>query len=171
MLAQYWPATTQPLLDLGCGEGFDVRALRAQGAATGTVVGVDADLTALRDAARSGALHAVCASATHLPFGDGTLPGAVCLEVLEHLDQPAAALQELGRASGSLLLLSVPHQPHFSIANFLCGKNWPTLGDDPDHRHAWRPAAFLELVRHGAEIVDVRFSFPWLIVVARPRKS
>jgi SAM-dependent methyltransferase len=53
------------------------------------------------------------ASLTALPFGDASFDSAVCFEVLEHIEDDAAAAAELARVlrPGGLLLLSVPTPP------------------------------------------------------------
>jgi SAM-dependent methyltransferase len=49
-----------------------------------------------------------------LDLPDGAFDGAVCAEVLEHLDDDAAALAELARVlvPGGLLVVSVPANPY-----------------------------------------------------------
>jgi len=49
-----------------------------------------------------------------LDLPDGAFDGAVCAEVLEHLDDDAAALAEIARvlAPGGLLVVSVPANPY-----------------------------------------------------------
>lgn len=51
-----------------------------------------------------------CADLEQLPFRDASLPGAVVLEVLEHVADPAAAVSELHRVlcDGAILVVTVP---------------------------------------------------------------
>jgi SAM-dependent methyltransferase len=160
------------VLDTGCGEGFGARALLERGAVS-AVYGVDADLASFEFGGAVDLLRPVCADAGRLPYGSGAVDAVICLEVLEHLEDPSAALREIcciPTGPNGLLVFSVPHQPWFSVANFLRGKNWPTRGDDPDHRHAWRPNTFVDLVMQHARVSAVEYAFPWLIVVAHPRE-
>lgn len=52
----------------------------------------------------------VVADALALPFGHGTFDSAVCLEVLEYVREPAAAMRELARVvrRGGMVVVSVP---------------------------------------------------------------
>ncbi|WP_109126278.1 class I SAM-dependent methyltransferase [Dyella sp. C11] len=55
-----------------------------------------------------------------IPFGDGEFDGVICIEVLEHVEQPDALITEIARCMkpGATLLLTVPwsarrhHIPH-----------------------------------------------------------
>lgn len=153
------------LLDVGCGEGFVVDYLRQRGFRA-PVVGLDADPLALEMARRlEGEL--VEGSATALPFVDGAFPLVLSLEVLEHLTQPELALRELARVSSGHIVLSVPNQPFFSIANFLRGKNVQTLGEDPEHVHHWTAGQFLKLIGNVVRVERVVYSFPWVIARCR----
>ena len=157
------------VLDAGCGEAFDLATLRRE-LPQATLHGVDADATVLNYARTQGTgAHLVQADVTHLPFSDQRFDLVLCLEVLEHLPHPEEALRELARVSRGLLLLSVPHQPYFSLANFLRGKNWGTWGEDPEHRHHWRASQFPTALGGQAPWVHTKtvlYSFPWMVVLA-----
>lgn len=74
--------------------------------------GVDRDDDRLRRAAADGVRAPVArGDVGRLPHADGTFDAIVCSEVLEHLDDDAAALRELVRVlrPGGRLLVSVPH--------------------------------------------------------------
>ncbi|MGH2569257.1 MAG: class I SAM-dependent methyltransferase [Bacteroidota bacterium] len=59
--------------------------------------------------------QAICASVYELPVKDGQFDCAVCLNVISHLERPAAALQEFGRVlrPGGLLLFNYPNLHSF----------------------------------------------------------
>ena len=44
-----------------------------------------------------------------LPFADGAFDAALCLEVLEHIDEPRAFLREIRRVAPKQLIVSVPN--------------------------------------------------------------
>jgi SAM-dependent methyltransferase len=96
-------------LDVGCGEGRLTRELSARGY---DVVGVDTS-TALVDEARaahpSGRYEV--ASIDALPFADGAVELAVCVNVLPHVHDLAAAAAELARvlAPGGAFLIGTIH--------------------------------------------------------------
>lgn len=94
-----------PLLDLGTGIGSNLSML----ADRGLVVGVDISHSALLEA-RAKAPVAV-ADGARLPFPAATFGGAVCSEVLEHVESPAAVLAELARVlrPGAIAVLTAPN--------------------------------------------------------------
>jgi SAM-dependent methyltransferase len=64
----------------------------------------------------------------------------VCAEVMEHLDDPAAALEQIIERRPSWVILSVPHEPWFCLSNFARGKNITRFGNDPEHVNPERMA-------------------------------
>jgi len=154
------------ILDAGCGEGFAMREVAAQQQAA--VVGLDASAGALRIAQALNP-HQGFASGDvlALPFPDRSFDAVVCMEVLEHLPDPAQGLAELQRVSRRWLLLSVPHEPLFRGANFLRGKHVSAWGNDPGHINHWSAPAFGRFVRQQCQVVAQRQPFPWTIVLGR----
>jgi len=159
------------VLDVGCGEGFAAAAV-ARHLPRLRWFGIDFEAAALAEAAgRHHWAGLARGDAAALPFGDGCFDVVLCLEVLEHLAQPERALAELGRVARWGVIVSVPHQPWFAIANLLRLKNLRTRGDDPDHRHRWGRQQFAALVAMRLPLRRVDSSFPWLIAWAEPRKG
>lgn len=156
------------VLDAGCGEGFSLERLRAIGVGE-SLVGVDYS----RDAVTFGkqlfpALDLRQGDIYRLPFADHTFDLVLCNEVLEHLEDPVAALAELRRVGKGEFLFSVPHEPWFRMANLLRGKNISRLGDDRDHRNHWTGTGFVRFLRHNGYTPRLRLSpFPWTMVLAR----
>jgi 2-polyprenyl-3-methyl-5-hydroxy-6-metoxy-1,4-benzoquinol methylase len=154
------------ILDAGCGEGFAMRAVL--GAIAAQVTGLDGSAGAVQVASRLNPGRAFAAGDLYdLPFPTGSFELVVCMEVLEHLDEPARGLRELVRVSSGWLLLSVPNEPLFRGANFLRGKNLHALGNDPGHVNHWSQGSFLRFVAPQAPVVATRTSFPWTLVLCR----
>ena len=90
--------------------------------------------------------------------------------MLEHLpdDLPRQALSELARVARQAVVLSVPHEPLFSLANAVRGKNLDLRprGSDPDHKQFWSRSGFGELVGEQFVVRRLVGSFPWTICVA-----
>jgi SAM-dependent methyltransferase len=156
-------------LDAGCGEGFVARQLLH--AAPGLeVTGCDVSREALAVAAESiPTATFVTGSVLELPFPDRSFDVVGCFEVLEHLpgELPAAALAEFARVSRRAVVLSVPHEPWFSLANAARGKNLDVRprGSDPDHRQFWSRQGFGKLVGSTFTVHTLTGSFPWTICV------
>ena len=97
------------MLDVGCGVGTFLARLRELGVAA--VAGVDVDAQGLRRAAQVTPTVAR-AVAEHLPFRDGAFDLVLMHEVLEHVQDDAAALREASRvlAPGGHLVLFCPNR-------------------------------------------------------------
>jgi len=98
------------VLDLGCGTGRTTALL----ARWGWVVGLDEAAWALASTSRRAPAAApVRGSATRLPFADGCFDLVCALDLVEHVADDRAVLEEIGRVlrPAGLLLLTVPAWP------------------------------------------------------------
>src|SRR3954454_9691141 len=150
------------IVDVGCGPGFYVEEIAEQVGDAGFVVGVDAsapmlDVAASRNAARSNvAFHQGDAGA--LPLPDAEFDAAVCVQVLEYVEDAVGALRELRRvvAPGGRVVV--------------CDVDWGTVSwhsDDPARmqrvleawdRHLAHPSLPRTLAAHMREagLADVQ---------------
>ena len=140
------------VLDVGCRAGALTRAYLEGN----EVVGVDVDREALAEAAELG-IETVWADAQQrLPFGDETFDVVVAGEVLEHLADPRAFVEEALRVlrPGGTFVGSVPNA--FRLKNrlrFLAGRS---PSDDPTMLQLLSPDAVLELLH---DFDDLRLDF------------
>jgi SAM-dependent methyltransferase len=82
---------------------------------------------------------------TSLPFADASFDLVCALDIVEHVDDDAAALEELSRVArpGAAVLLSVPLHPEL----------WNTFDDFVGHRRRYRPELLTGILgRHGFAI-------------------
>lgn len=167
--------TPSSFLDAGCGEGFVAEVLleRLPGL---DLTGIDfsADAAGVAQAKLAGARFQA-GDVTALPFPDGVFDVVGCFEVLEHLrgDGPERALGEFERVTRRAVVLSVPHEPVFSLANAARGKNLDIRprGSDPDHVNFWTRSEFGAFVGRRLDVAWLGGSFPWTICVATKRGS
>lgn len=92
------------------------------------------------------------------------------LEVLEHLDYPDLALEEVVRIlrPGGYLIAGVPREPLWRVLNMARGKYWTSLGNTPGHLNHWSKRGFIEYVSNAfGEVLDTRSPVPWTLVIAR----
>jgi SAM-dependent methyltransferase len=94
------------VLDAGCGSGRNMVELQG----LGQVTGVELSSTSVRLARARGVGEVIQGSVLEMPFADDSFDLAVCLDVIEHLQDDLAALRELRRviAPGGFLLVTVP---------------------------------------------------------------
>lgn len=96
------PTTGDRILDVGCGNGGDVRALVDSVGGAGSVTGVDNSVTMVRDArdrTNAPAASFILADAHTLCFDTGTFDGVRTDRVLQHLADPQTAHKELVRVT------------------------------------------------------------------------
>jgi 2-polyprenyl-3-methyl-5-hydroxy-6-metoxy-1,4-benzoquinol methylase len=158
----------ESVLDAGCGEGETVA--RLDGCLPAAVAGVDMREECVAfTRERFPSMKVSRQSVYSLDFGDRSFDLVLCLEVLEHLDDPAAAISELSRVSRRDLVLSVPHEPWFRIGSLLRGNHVSRLGNHPEHVQHWRARTFRRFLAPQVEVVSLATAFPWLIAHCRPR--
>ena len=162
-IAQVGPSR---VLDVGCGEGVVTERI-ARLLPDADVVGLDVDDPDLLEdwKGRAGRnLSFATGSAYSLPYGDDEFELVCAVEVLEHLARPASALTELARVSSRALILTVPREPLWRVANVLSGRYLRDLGNTPGHVNHWSSGRFLRLVGSVGTITRVRRPFPWILV-------
>lgn len=166
VVAPLRPAST---LDAGCGEGETVARL---GPLLGERIAA-VDLSAYsvgRVVERLPEVDARIASVTDLPFADASFELVLCLEVLEHLDDPAAAVAELVRVGARDVVVSVPFEPYFRIGSLLRGKYVSAFGNHPEHVNHFNRRSLAALLAPALELDSIRIAFPWLIAHGRSRR-
>jgi len=162
------PAT---LLDAGCGEGFVAGIfLKAMPSLELTGFDVLEDSVKLAQLRNPRGTFAV-GDIYNIAFPDNHFDVVCCFEVMEHLHEPDRALAELARVARRAVVMSVPHEPFFCLANAARGKNLDQTpkGSDPDHRNFWSREQFGRFVEREMDIERLTGSMPWTICVGRPR--
>ncbi|GIG87326.1 class I SAM-dependent methyltransferase [Plantactinospora endophytica] len=124
-------------VDVGCGTGRALPALRHAVGPAGTVLGLDLTpqmLTAATEHSRRAAATLILGDARHLPFGTGAVDAVFAAGLVTHLPDPEAGLRELARITrpgGRLVLF------HPSGRAALAARHGRTL--DPDEPLAEAP--------------------------------
>jgi SAM-dependent methyltransferase len=154
------------VVDVGTGEGFAAQRTIAAGV---PVVGVEYRHGKIRAAMdRLTDVHGVVGDAGLVPVRSASAPVVTCIEVLEHLTDPAVAVGELARITGGHCVVSVPWEPMFRLGNLGRGKNIRRFGNDPEHLQQFNPTRLRRLLEAHFGQVSVRTSLPWVIATARP---
>jgi SAM-dependent methyltransferase len=144
-----WPPAG-PIFDIGGGNGFVTRALVESGY---EAVVVEPGLTGARNAQARGLAPVVCATLEDAGFADGSLPAAGLFDVLEHmaddravLDQLAGLLPQDGR-----LYLTVPAYRWL----------WSTDDDLGGHHRRYSATSLRRVVEAAGFVVDHATQIFW----------
>jgi 2-polyprenyl-6-hydroxyphenyl methylase/3-demethylubiquinone-9 3-methyltransferase len=165
------------LLDLGAGGGVLAEALAGRGH---SVTALDPSLPSVQagrahgGAAGSGVRY-LGGRGEQLPFPDRSFDAVVCMEVLEHVDEPAAVVAEVARVlrPGGVFIFSGPNRTVRSgLALVAIAQN--LLGLIPRGTHRWnrlvRPDEMDRFMRHSG-IEPVRVLGVGLRVRSLPRAA
>jgi SAM-dependent methyltransferase len=157
------------ILDVGCGEGFTLNRLKQEGIGK-KLEGIEYSDTAIKIGKKIYPnIKIKKGSIYNLPYADNSFDLVLCTEVLEHLEDPAKGLKELARVSKRYLVISVPNEPFFMLAQLLRGKNWSRFGNDIEHINHWTMFSFPKFVKENAgvkiKILKRKFPFAWIILL------
>jgi SAM-dependent methyltransferase len=157
------------MLEIGVGEGF-LSGYLSERLPTVRFCGVDASAAALGRLNRLfPRIEARVGDAYDLSGVEGPFDLVLCAEVLEHLDQPARALDAMAALRPRRALLTVPHEPFFRLSNLASGANLARWGNDPEHVQQFGPRSFRELLSARFDVLTLDTSYPWLLALAAPR--
>jgi len=159
------PLDYSNMLDIGCGEGFitnEIASLKKS-----RVTGIDLGDEPLKKArSRYGDIEFVKCSAYELPFEDSNFELVATLEILEHLDTPEKALEEIKRVAKKWIIFSVPDEPLWRILNVMSLRYLKDLGNTPGHVNHWTPKDFRNLIKKHFRVLKIVKPLPWTIILA-----
>ena len=158
------------ILEVGMGEGQVAARVRAR-YPSALITGIDLPDADLAAHWRHRRLPGAFANGTALPFPDRAFDLVLGIEVLEHVAQPVAVLHEIARVARGPVVLSVPSEPVWRVANMARGKYLRALGNTPGHVQHFTPGAFTRFVGEALDVVSVARPFPWTVVAAQSRAA
>jgi 2-polyprenyl-3-methyl-5-hydroxy-6-metoxy-1,4-benzoquinol methylase len=94
------------------------------------------------------------------------------LEVLEHLDYPDKALDEIKRTvkPGGYIIIGVPREPLWRALNMARAKYLKDFGNTPGHLNHWSTRNLTKHVgEHFGPVVAKKTPLPWTLVLARKK--
>lgn len=164
------PTPSGPVLEVGCGEGGQLK--RIVGEMPGiTLVGLDLPDDDLAARWHDVPAAMVFGTAERLPFGDDSFDLVLALEVLEHVDDPRAGLREIARVARETVILSVPREPIWRAGNMARGRYLSDLGNTPGHLNHFSSRGFAKFASEFLDVDQVRRPLPWTMLRGRPRSN
>jgi len=89
-------------------------------------------------------------------------------EVFEHLSNPDIAIEQLKKISKKYILITVPNEPLFRMANILSLKYLKDAGNTPGHINHWsKKGVELFLTSHKLIIKTTKCSTLWTMVLCK----
>ncbi|MBI5771394.1 MAG: class I SAM-dependent methyltransferase [Verrucomicrobia bacterium] len=155
LLRRYLGPPPRRVLDVGCGLGSYGRGLLVDGYEW---MGAEVDAADCAELARLGLPHRHVDGRT-LPFADASFDAALCLEVLEHLDDPVSFLREVHRVAPRQLLVSVPNCELLGYLWDHRSTPWHML--EADHKNYYTRWSLGALLRQLYPHVELRFHTPF----------
>ena len=155
------------ILDIGCGTGYITKSLMAY---SPNCIACDLDISRLKLAREytNEGIPFIVADVTQLPFKRANFDLVMATEVLEHVPNIEAVLREIKVISRSYVLITVPSEPIFRIANFLRGKNLASFGNPMDHIHHFSKKSLRDLLSEYFSQVDIEVNSTfWLMATCR----
>jgi ubiquinone/menaquinone biosynthesis C-methylase UbiE len=154
------------ILEVGVGEG-EIAGQIAERYPAAFVAGIDLPDPTLAGEWTSRRLPAAFGDVAALPFPDRSFDLVLAIEVLEHVPRPEAALREIVRVATGDVVLSVPREPLWRLANMARGKYLSAYGNTPGHIQHWSRRAFVGFVARHLDVTAVHSPTPWTMVAAR----
>lgn len=157
-------------IELGCGEGFSTERLRKL---LPDSITLDASeyvgpLVPLAQA-KNPTVKVTEESIYELQHEPETYDLVFLLEVLEHLDYPEQALEQIAKIlkPGGKLILGVPREPIWRALNMARGKYLKDLGNTVGHLNHWSSKSLVQFMKtHFGLVLEKKQPLPWTIVLA-----
>jgi 2-polyprenyl-3-methyl-5-hydroxy-6-metoxy-1,4-benzoquinol methylase len=158
------------LVEVGCGAGYSTERLRRWLPAGVSICASDiGDTLVAATAHRNPGIPVFRQSAYALAMEDASVDVVVMMEVLEHLDAPERALDELARVARRHVLISTPREPVWRALNMCRGKYLGQWGNTPGHVQHWSRSGLIRLASTRFRVDAVRSPLPWTILLLSPR--
>lgn len=158
------------ILEVGCGEGYVLEALRAHGVQC-PMTGIDFSAAAIELArVRVPSARFEVEDALALARANRSYDLVLMVEVLEHIPDPERMLPVLEQLAARFVVVSVPWEPFFRGLNLLRGKHVRALGNDPEHVNHWGRSSFLRFVGERFSVRKAPYVFPWTLVASERRQ-
>ncbi len=159
------------IIDVGCGEGLVLKYISDFFNNNNIVCNaIDLSQEEVKSAKRNIPFCNVkIGNAYNIPFDDNYAELVICTEVLEHLENPILAINEISRVTKKYALLTVPNEPLWRILNIIRLKYISNLGNTLGHLNHWSPKQFKLFIDPYFKVIDKKNPIPWTIYLCEKK--
>ncbi|TXG76634.1 class I SAM-dependent methyltransferase [Patescibacteria group bacterium] len=158
-------------IELGCGEGYSTQRLHKMLPKSAHFVASEYVKALVPKAQKlNPKVKVIQESVYELTHKDNSFDVVFLLEVLEHLDYPDKALEEIRRVikPGGVLVLGVPREPLWRALNMARGKYLKDFGNTIGHLNHWSARSLVKHVEaHFGPVQTRKNPIPWTLVLAK----
>jgi ubiquinone/menaquinone biosynthesis C-methylase UbiE len=163
------------VIELGCGEGYSTQRLHKMLPKNSELMASEYVDNLVPVAQKlNPKVKVIQESVYELKHKDNTFDVIFLLEVLEHLDYPDTALEEIKRVlkDDGALVLGVPREPLWRGLNMARGKYLKDFGNTVGHLNHWSARSLVKHVeKHLGPVVVRKNPIPWTLVLAKKHAS
>lgn len=154
------------VIDVGCGEGHTTKIVKDMNNVE--IEGIEVGASALEKAKNLyPGINFEQGSIYEIKKEDDKYELALSTEVLEHLDEPLKGLNELKRVSRKYVIITVPNEPLWRIANMARLKYLKQFGNTPDHINHWSRRTLKKFLKQSFNEVKVKNAVLWNVALCR----
>ncbi len=149
------------ILDMGCGEGIGLEKLKKQFPQK-MVLGIDLERENVEICKRY-QLDVVRSNVYNLALKNESIDLCICIDMLEHLNEPLNGLKELSRIlkKGGLLVMTIPNDRNFFIARIAMFM-FKEAFYDAGHEKKWTPRSITRLFLDAGLEIQERKNLPFI---------
>lgn len=153
------------ILEVGCGEGYLTSYIKSQKQDI-YIQGCDISEFIINKAVRTYPnIPFIVSSIYNMPYREGEFDLLIVCEVLEHLNYPFMAIEEIKRVTTRYSIFSVPLEPIWSILNIMRCKYLSKFGNTPGHLQKWNRKTFVRMLSRYFKVKSIKCPCPWIIVL------
>ncbi len=154
----------QSAFEIGCGEGYVANHIYHMGI---PITGADLSSRIIEIANKKYPdIRFSVLSIYDLKVLQGRYDLVIANEVFEHLSNPDSAIEEVKKITNKYILISVPNEPYFRIANICRLKYLKKAGNTPGHINHWSKNQLKKfLVSKGLKIKSIKCSTLWTLAL------
>lgn len=158
-------------IELGCGEGYSTKRLDAilpKNVILEASEYVSHQIPFAKE--NNPGINVTQENIYELQHKNDTFDVVFLLEVLEHLDYPDKALEEIARTikKDGYFILGVPREPIWRMLNMARGTYLKDFGNTPGHLNHWSKRSLIKCIEeHFGQVVGIETPLPWTVVLAK----